>query len=301
MKYTSAGAFRMALERRLADVAASSGQTVQRLRKVVTFDRYLARLQHVAPDSFTLKGGVALDYRFDRRGRATKDIDMVRIDSEERALVDLQRAADASLGDYFEFQITRTSLSAGGQEAGAHVNRFRLRANLASRVFEDVLLDLNYSGPLLGEPDTLRGSDLLAFADIPPTTIRAIAIEQHVAEKLHALTRTYAGGRSSSRSKDLVDVLLITSAFAFDAHRLRAAINEIFDARRGHSLPLTLPEPSPDWSAPYSALAREVGVVDDLRTAHERAAAFFHPLLHELPVTDWDPLTQHWQGNRGAT
>ncbi len=298
MRYTSAGAFRMALERRLADVARSSGQTVQRLRKAVTFDRYLARLQHVAPDSFTLKGGVALDYRLDQRGRATKDIDMVRIDNEKRALVDLQRAADTALGDYFVFQVTRTSLGGGEQEAEAHVGRFRLRATLAGRVFEDVLLDLNYTGPLLGEPDTLRGPDLLAFADIPPTTIPAIAIEQHLAEKLHALTRTYAGARSSSRSKDLVDVLLIISAFVFDAHRLRAAIDEIFDARHGHTLPLTLPVPSSDWGAPYAALAHEVGAVDDVQVAHERANAFFHPLLHELPVTSWDPLAQRWQSSR---
>lgn len=295
MKYRSSAAFRMAMERHLAGESQTSGLSIQRLRKAVTFDRYLARLQDVAPNAFTLKGGVALDYRLDQRGRATKDIDMVRLDGEERALADLQRAARTSLDDYFEFELTRTSLGAMGLLEGAHVGRFRLRSEVAGRLFEEVLLDLSLSGPLLGSPDTLHGPDLLSFAGIPPTEFRAIAIEQHLAEKLHAQTREYASGRSSSRSKDLVDILLIISSFEFEAARIRDAIRAVFEARSDHQLPSTLPEPPSDWISRYAALAREVGVVEDVKIAHKRAVSFFQPLLNDVPVGTWHPALQRWK------
>ena len=39
--------------------------------------------------------------------------------------------------------------------------------------------------------------------------VPAVAIEQHIAEKLHAYTRTYAADMPSSRVKDLVDLVVI--------------------------------------------------------------------------------------------
>lgn len=295
MKYEQAGAFRVALEQRLGARAKTSGQSVQRLRKIVTFDRFLARLQHVAPDRFTLKGGLALDYRLGNQARATKDIDMVRTDSEALADGDLQRAAAADLGDHFVFEVTRSSFAAGEQEAGARVGRFRIQAAVAGRVFEDVLLDLNYTGPILGDSDVLTGPDMLAFAEIQPASIPAIAITQHLAEKLHALTRTYSGGRSTSRAKDLVDVLLIVSTFAFDAGDLQQAITDIFEGRSSHKLPAELPIPSPDWRPSFAALAREVGVEEDLDHAQVAAENFFGPLIRQESVTSWDPIQSGWQ------
>lgn len=294
MKYASAAAFRMALEQRINASSVASGTSVQRLRKVLTFDRYLARLQHVAPGRFILKGGLALDYRLDQRGRATKDIDMVRTDGEQQASIDLQRAAGADIGDHFVFEVTRSTIASGEHEAGAHVGHFRLRATVAGRLFEEVLLDLNYTGPVLGTTDDLTGPPMLAFADIAPATISAIAIEQHLAEKLHALTRTYAGGRTSSRAKDLVDVLLITTAFELDAVKLRAAIAAIFDARGTQPIPTELPRPSRNWRTSYAKLAQEVGVNDNLDEAHLAARAFFEPLIHGDQLTTWTPVKARW-------
>ncbi len=61
MRYASAGAFRRALEMRLATHARDSGRSVVRLRKEVAFDRLLARLSAVAPERWVLKGAPALD------------------------------------------------------------------------------------------------------------------------------------------------------------------------------------------------------------------------------------------------
>ena len=63
MKYTSAAAFRQALEERLKNEAASTGLGLPRLRKRVAFELFLRRLLVVAPDRWVLKGALALDFR----------------------------------------------------------------------------------------------------------------------------------------------------------------------------------------------------------------------------------------------
>lgn len=61
MKYTTASAFRGALEQRLATLANQTGVPLVRLRKLVVFDRLMARLRIVAPSGWFLKGAVALN------------------------------------------------------------------------------------------------------------------------------------------------------------------------------------------------------------------------------------------------
>ena len=50
MRYASAGAFRTALERRLLTLAEQTGVPLVRLRKLVAFERLLARLMALAPE-----------------------------------------------------------------------------------------------------------------------------------------------------------------------------------------------------------------------------------------------------------
>jgi hypothetical protein len=78
MKYATAGAFRTALEQRLSTASKQTGLSVQRLRKLVVFDRLLARLLVVAPDRWLPKGGLALDLRLGAKARTTKDMDLAR-------------------------------------------------------------------------------------------------------------------------------------------------------------------------------------------------------------------------------
>jgi hypothetical protein len=142
----------------------------------------------------------------------------------------LRRAVALELDDCFEFAIERSAaaddLDGGGQ-------RWAVTASLAGRPSERVAIDVGLGAPVL-EPDSVVSSQLLGFADLQPTTVRALAIEQHVAEKLHAYTCAYAGGRSSSRVKDLVDVVVIARTTEFDAQRLRHAITTISSRRAAH-------------------------------------------------------------------
>ena len=63
MTYSSSTSFRRALEDRLRAQSLQTGTPLVRLRKMVIFDRFLARLLQDRPDAWVLKGGLALQLR----------------------------------------------------------------------------------------------------------------------------------------------------------------------------------------------------------------------------------------------
>ncbi len=297
MRYATAGAFRSALERRLLTTAQQTGTPLVRLRKLVVFDRLMARLLIVAPDRWILKGALALDFRLGDTFRTTKDLDLARQDSEEAATADFLAAQAIDLSDYFSFAIEKTGYLDIALE-GAAV-RYRVTAELAGRTFEDVIVDIGFGDPVVSPPEILRGPDLLRFAEIDPIEVPALPLEQHVAEKVHAYTRIYGGQRPSSRVKDLVDLVLIRSLSAFEVERLRTALRTTFTNRGTHPLPTTMPPPPPGWSRAYRRMANDVGINPDVSTAYEQVAAFLNPVLDKTAPNDgcWDPLPGVWELN----
>jgi len=62
--YTTAGAFRRALEERLKRASLTEQIDLNRLRRQVSFDRLLTRLFREESAPWVLKGGYALELRF---------------------------------------------------------------------------------------------------------------------------------------------------------------------------------------------------------------------------------------------
>jgi predicted nucleotidyltransferase component of viral defense system len=290
MRYTSAARFRQALEQSLRDRSKATGSSHIRLRKTVVFERLLARLAVAAPGRWTLTGAIALDFRLRNRSRTTKDMDLVRHDDEEAAVGDLIEAASRDLGDFFSFSMEgRTRL---GEDEGGTV-RCRIRAELAGRLFENVIVDMGFSDPLGWAPELVHGTDLLAFAGVEPVEVPVVPLEQQLAEKVHAYTRTY-GGRPSSRAKDLVDLVLIKRSATLKGERLRAALRGVFEGRRQHPLPLSLPPPPREWVVPYRKLATEVGLEPKMEAGHREAADLLDPVLGGEDSLRWDPAEGRW-------
>lgn len=222
MRDETAAAFRAALEDRLRAAAPAGDASLVRLRRLVIFDRLLARLLVVAPDRWVLKGGLALDLRLAPQARATKDMDLGHDGDEDAATSDFLDAQATDVGDLFALAIERTDNRDAALEGNAV--RYRISARLAGRRFGEAIVDVGFGDPPVADPDVLEGPRLLAFAGFEPIRVPALPLERHVAEKVHAYTRPYPGQRRSSRVKDLVDLVLIRSAAAVDAGRLREAI-----------------------------------------------------------------------------
>ena len=294
MRYVTASAFRAALEQRLLTMAEQSGTPLVRLRKLVVFDRLMARLMVAAPNRWVVKGAAALLLRVGSRFRTTKDIDLGRQDNEDAATADFLVAQSLDLADYFTFVIQRTGKLDAALE-GAAV-RYHATAGLAGRPFEDVTVDVGFGDPLITHPELVRGPDLLSFAGIPPAEVPALPLEQHVAEKVHAYTRSYAGGRPSTRVKDLIDLVLMPSLFGFKAGRVRQVLQITFAARSTHTLPAALPPPPSQWRTAYRKMAAEVGLDENLQVGYQRARAFLDPILSgSLPDNaEWNPTRHTW-------
>jgi predicted nucleotidyltransferase component of viral defense system len=290
VRYASTTAFRAALEARL-NAARTDAVGISRLRKRVVFERLLARLNETAPGAWVLKGGFALELRLGAHARTTKDIDVDFALDEEQAVELLIDAARLDLDDGFEFDVERMPINAdpGGGE------RWSVTANVAGRLFERAAIDIDFATEPVLEPQTIVSSELLAFADVEPVRIPALAVEQHVAEKLHAYTRTYAGERPSSRVKDLVDLAVIANSTELDATRLGHAIDGIFSRRATHARPAAVPAPPKDWAAAWRRLVLDLPAEAEVGAGHQAVASFLDPVLaHVTRRGTWDPTQRRW-------
>lgn len=293
MRYATAAAFRQALDDRLKSEAVRTGLPLARLRKQVAFELFLRRLVSVAPDRFVLKGALALELRLQATTRPTRDIDVGRDDDEQAAIEDITAAQQLQLDDFFTFIAIRTDELDQTDEFAAV--RFHLTAQLAGRTFEQFTLDIGFTDTIPAQPDPIRTSELLAFAGIDPIELPTLPLPQHLAEKVHAYTRSYGvSGRRSTRPKDLVDILLIAASEPIDAAALRSALETTFSERQRQELPGSLPTPPADWATPYRRLATEVDVEPDLTAAYTAAAAFLDPILAGHARGIWNPSRRSW-------
>lgn len=290
MKYGSGRALRTALEDRLRAHALDSGIPLSRLRKTVAFDRLLARLMADEGDRWLLKGGLALQVRLHKGARNTKDVDVLFRETGQDAHRRLADAARLDSGDCFEFEVGAQQVMS--EEVGIRVP---MHCRLDSREFESFHIDIGVGDPVVGDVEPLIVTDLLAFAEIPPTRVSCYPVSQHLAEKLHALTRPH-GGRENSRAKDLVDVVIFAETSRLEAAEAIAAIAATFAARATHSLPQRLPAPPRSWDQTYRQLSSAAMVAtagfDD---AVLLARTFVDPLLAGAVVGRWDPEGRSWR------
>ncbi len=293
MSYATAAAFRQALDDRLKTEASRTGLPLTRLRKQVAFELFLRRLVAVAPNRWVLKGALALDLRLEATTRPTRDIDLGRDDDEQAAIEDITAAQQLVLDDFFTYAAIRSDELDRTDEFAAA--RFHVTAQLAGRTFEQFTLDIGFTESIPAMPDMIKTSDLLAFAGINPIDLPALPLSQHLAEKVHAYTRSYGTAAGpSTRPKDLVDILLISGAEPIDARALRTALETTFAERQRQELLSSLPAPPAEWAAPYGRLAADVGVEPELGAAFANAARFLDPILAGRSEGSWDAERKRW-------
>jgi hypothetical protein len=243
---------------------------LQRLRKRVAFERLLARLAF-SPAEWVLKGAFALELRLGLQTRMTKDIDLACDDDEAAVTRDLVAAVALDVDDFFAFRVRRTP--ALERAVGFRAIRYSVIGELAGRRFEQFPLDIGLVEAPALSPDIIDTEGSLGFADIALPPLAVIAIEQHIAEKVHAYTATYGtDARGSTRVKDLVDLVLITRHTSPRAERLQLALRSTFERYGKQLLPATLPLPPEAWTAPYARQARDVGVRNPSVTERMRIA-----------------------------
>jgi len=287
--YNSAKAFRTALEARLKQKARTEGLNFERLYKKVAFDRFLARIFNRLPPAFAMKGGYAMEIRTVTQGfitaaRATKDIDLTSCDKslsaldweEQNQLIfeKLQQCMLQPLNDYFDFVIGKSILELENSPYGG--GRFHIEARLDGRTFTKFHVDVGVGDVIIEPLEILTPTDWLAFAGIPVVNIYTISKEQQLAEKVHAYTLPRD---RNSRTKDLIDIYLLVSSEHCDSKKVSTALEKTFKRRKTHSIPQTLLLPPSDWEAPFTALARDLGIETDYMVVFKFVCDWYQKLL----------------------
>jgi len=268
--FRSAAAFKSALEARMRSRAQERGLPLQTLQLKFVMERFLARLFH-APDSpWLLKGGFAMDMRYRPHARTTKDVDlsMSLLSGSSSADVrdQLQAAADNDLGDSVIFRVGELKFELANAPKGG--GRFPCEAVMLGKTYAKFHVDVGFGDTLIGEPERLTGDDLLAFAGLAPAVVLAIPKSQQFAEKVHAYTFPWTG-RLNTRTKDLVDLVLLIERGMLQVEMIRAALAATFQTRSTHLIPGTLPLPPDHWKIDFPGMAAEAGL-----STHDPLAAF---------------------------
>lgn len=283
MTYATPANLRAALEDRLGNRARSDGVSLIRLRRKVTVERLLARLEHSQPGRWIVKGGMALEYRLGSNARATRDLDLALRTAEAdatRAHTDLVTALGADpFSDGFVFAVPPPRLIDIDDQADT-CWRFNVRASLGGRLFESMHVDVVARIEETGRTERLTVPSLLAFAGFPSFDVEAVDRRQHFAEKLHAVTRAY-GTRPSSRAWDLADLLLLIGDGLAPDRVLLEAVHDVFTTRGTHPLPDPLPDPPAEWRTTYPQYAEPIGLVETtVDTAMTALRAFWSQALN---------------------
>lgn len=281
--YKTAGAFRTALETRLQTRAREKGTDLQRLRRQVAFDRFLARMFSKGPKAkypWLLKGGYAMELRM-HSARTTKDIDLSlpdgtrlskdRNERREQVRAMLQEAAATRYRDYFEFLIGEATGDLDGAPEGG--SRYPVHARMDGRDFARFHVDVGIGDEVLEPLDVVTGEDWLGFGGVAPPSFPVISAEQQFAEKLHAYTLP-RGERVNTRTKDLIDMVLLVTGGKLHKRKTAIAVSKTFIKRATHDAPKELDAPPTEWEPVFDALAKECDLAMTLQKGLEVVREF---------------------------
>jgi hypothetical protein len=280
-KYSTAKAFRAALEARLKQIANSEQIDLQRLRRLVAFDRLLARIFQSEENRWVLKGGYAMELRM-KEARTTKDIDLVIegpkqiLPSDEllndNLLEELREQVSKDLGDYFVFMVGLSIMDIDAAPYGGA--RYPIDARMDGRTFVKFHLDVGVGDAVMEPLESIKTRDWLGFAGIDPPIVEVLSKEQQFAEKLHAYT-LLGHIRPNSRVKDLVDIVLLIQRGGLKREKVKESLDVVFSRRKTHNLPNNIYPPPANWGPIFEKMADDCSVNIDINEAFKFLEDFF--------------------------
>ncbi len=291
MIYANGTAFRQALEQHLLNISLDKGIPLSRLRKTVAFERFLFRLIRTNPNSWILKGGLNMELRLGQNARMTKDIDLLTFEKPEQIHELLVESCKFDCGDFFAFNIENPNNRNFEPSTGY---RFNVLSRLDGRQFEQFHIDVGTNDILTEPPDILKMKTYLDFAKIATISVPCYSIYQQIAEKFHAMTKTYSSGESS-RVKDLVDILALASISELDLDKLIKSVTLTFNHRASHPIPLKIIGIETTYKRTFSNLASQINLkFQRIEDANIILNNLFTPIISNEKSLSWNPDKFTW-------
>lgn len=287
--YTSSAAMR----RGIIDLAKNNGINPEQALKDVARSRILARLNMAESHLFVLKGGTAMQARV-AEARSTRDIDLsVHLESIEAAANSFTAAMATDLEDFFRFEVTPRhdiEVQPGTQGRALHVECYLGATKIV------VNIDLVVGTAMTGEPERMHVHLPFEVPGLAPVYAQVIATVDHIADKVCATAGLYGGGQRSTRTRDLVDVVILACTKRVNGTMLRTAINREWHHRRLPGDP-TFDLPS-FFRTNYTAIAATTNAVAGFHAFEDAATlayAFILPAITgKVDGREWDPIEYQW-------
>jgi predicted nucleotidyltransferase component of viral defense system len=277
---------------RMSNAAREAGVVARRIHLVVAIDRLLVRLLQAAPGQWVVKGGYANQLRRPVDARFTEDLDL-RIDAAIETAPELLASGFAvDLGDDFSYEVASSPAPLDGPPGGGL--RFVVVARLGGTELVRFKVDVSAADVVVGDVESYLSDPVLERLGFRPSRFPVYPVNQHLAEKLHALTLPRAV--ENTRARDLVDLLWFVNHFTFRSDTLAIACIATFERRATHAWPPVIDVPPDSWSRPYQVWRAEL----DLAERNPAAAAstlrsFLEPVYLGVASLAWNPAAQEWR------
>ncbi len=219
-RYANEKAYRQAIQGKLAQLARTGRWDIVQLQRQLAYDRLLERL-YIVDDGWVLKGAAALLAR-DIGVRWTMDIDVYHQLLDTIALEDIKKALQCDIGDWFRFDVASVTPLTGATQG----QRLRILSFVGDTPWVRFHMDLvggqtHMVGTVEPVPALARG----IMPTIEQHGYRAYPLADHIADKIAATLERYGpDSKTSSRFKDLVDLVVFTTSASFDADLVKAAL-----------------------------------------------------------------------------
>lgn len=280
-------------------ISKAQGRDFHTLIRGAYFDRFLSRVfDESQGNRWVLKGGSGMLARVPDT-RATKDVDLttsaMSIDEAERALI---AAASNDIGDHavIRHRDSRPIVEHDVQPdvTGRRIT-FEMRDAQTLKLIHTIPVDLVVEDGLIGRTEVIDpASRVMPSRGLPTAPYRLYPLSDQIADKASA-TMLRFNGRPSTRTKDLVDLVVIARTQSVDVDKMRAAIEARFMARR-EPIPAQFKVPD-GWSARYSQMTKGVPACqgfEDVHTAEKLVGTLLAPALDPAR-----PRCHQWTPQRG--
>jgi predicted nucleotidyltransferase component of viral defense system len=277
---------------RMSNAAREAGVVPRRIHLVVAIDRLLVRLLQAERGQWVVKGGYANQLRRPGDARFTEDLDL-KIDAAIETAPELLASGFAvDLGDDFGYDVASPPAPLDGPPGGGL--RFVVVARLAGTELVRFKVDVSAADVVVGDFESYFSDPVLERLGFGRSRFPVYPVNQHVAEKLHALTLPRAV--ENTRARDLVDLLWFVRHFTFRSDALAIACIATFERRSTHSWPPVIDVPPDSWTRPYGVWRAELDLAEPSPAAAASALrSFLEPVYFGVAGRSWDPAAQEWQ------
>jgi predicted nucleotidyltransferase component of viral defense system len=276
----------------MSNAAREAGVVLRRVHLVVAIDRLLVRLLQAAPGQWVVKGGYANQLRRHDDARFTQDLDL-KIDAAIETAPELLASGFAvDVGDDFSYEVASPPAGLEGPPGGGL--RFVVVARLAGTELVRFKVDVSAADIVVDEVEFYFSDPVVERLGFPRSRFPVYPVNQHFAEKLHALTLPRVG--ENTRARDLVDLVWFIRHFTFRSEALAIACIATFEHRATHAWPPVIDVPPDSWTRPYGVWRAELELAEPTPAAAASALrSFLVPVYLGEAGQSWDPAAQEWR------